>query len=127
VRTSSVVSMRPSSQRFASVHRVLQNTGMATQLRDYRIRAGELDTFVDEWTAHLAPLRRSLGFAIPAAWTVPDEHRFIWLLEHPDGWDAFEAADVAYFAAPERSAIDPDPARLIEEQRTLRLTEVPLP
>ncbi len=99
---------------------------MATQLRDYRIRAGDLDTFVLEWKAHLAPLRRALGFAIPAAWTVREEDRFVWLLEHPGGWDAFEAADASYFASPERGAIDPDPARLIEEQRTLRLTEVPL-
>ena len=100
---------------------------MATQLRDYRIHAGDLDTFVREWTTHLAPLRRATGFAIPAAWTVPEEDRFLWLLEHPGGWDAFEAADAAYFASPERAAIDPDPARLIEEQRTLHLTEVPLP
>jgi hypothetical protein len=99
---------------------------MATQLRDYRIRAGDLDTFVREWTAHLAPLRRAIGFAIPAAWTVPQEDRFIWLLEHSGGWDAFEDADAAYFASPERAAIDPDPARLIEEQRNVRLTEVPL-
>ena len=99
---------------------------MATQLRDYRIRAGDLDAFVREWTANLAPLRRAIGFAIPAAWTVPEGNRFIWLLEHRGGWDAFEEADAAYFASPERAAIDPDPARLIEEQRTVRLTEVEL-
>jgi hypothetical protein len=100
---------------------------MATQLRDYRIRAGELDQFVEAWEAHLAPLRRAKGFTIPAAWTVPDEHRFIWLLEHDGGWDAFAAADEAYFASPERAEIEPDPARLIEEQRSLRLVEVELP
>ena len=100
---------------------------MAIQLRDYRICAGELDRFVDEWRASLAPLRRSIGFAIPAAWTVPDEDRFIWLLEHPGSWDAFSEADAAYFASPERAEIDPDPARLIEEQRSLRLSEVSLP
>ncbi len=99
---------------------------MATQLRDYRIRAGDLDTFVTEWTAYLAPLRRAIGFDIPAAWIVPGEDRFLWLLEHPGGWDAFEAADAAYFASPKRGAIDPDPARLIEEQRNVRLTEVSL-
>jgi hypothetical protein len=98
-----------------------------TQLRDYRIRAGELDRFVDEWGTSLAPLRRAIGFDIPAAWTVPDEDRFLWLLAHPGDWDAFEEADAAYFASPERAALDPDPARLIEEQRALRLTEVGLP
>jgi hypothetical protein len=45
---------------------------------------------------------------------------------HPDGWDAFEAADAAYFASPERRGFDPDPARLIEEQRNTRLTRTEL-
>jgi NIPSNAP len=97
---------------------------MATQLRDYRIRPGDLARFVDEWRAHLAPLRRAHGFEIPAAWTVSGEDRFIWLLAHPGGWDAFEEADAAYFASPGRAALDPDPARLIDEQRNTRLVEV---
>ena len=96
----------------------------ATQLRDYRIAAGELDRFVAEWSTWLAPLRRACGFEIGGAWTIPDEHRFIWLLVHPDGWDAFDAADARYFASPERGGFDPDPARLIEEQRNVRLEEV---
>jgi NIPSNAP len=100
---------------------------MATQLRDYRIRAGELDRFVNEWRIYLAPLRQKMGFEIPAVWTVAEENRFIWLLEHGGDWDAFAEADAAYYASPERAAIDPDPARLIEEQRTLRLSDVSLP
>jgi len=97
---------------------------VALQLGDYRIRAGELDRFVDEWHSRLAPLRRACGFEIVGPWTVPDESRFIWMLGHPDGWDAFERADAAYFASPERTAMSPDPARLIEEQRNVRLLEV---
>jgi hypothetical protein len=99
---------------------------VASQLRDYRIRVGELERFVQKWRASLAPLRRSIGFEIPAAWTVPGEDRFIWLLEHPGDWEAFDEADAAYFASPGRAAIDPDPARLIEEQRTVRLAGVEL-
>ena len=100
---------------------------MATQLRDYRIADGQLDRFVEEWRAHLAPLRRAFGFTIPGTWTVPDETRFIWLLAFDGDWTAFEEADGAYYASPRRAAIAPDPARLIEEQRTLRLEELPLP
>jgi hypothetical protein len=99
----------------------------ATQLRDYRIRTGELDRFVEAWQARLAPLRRASGFTIPGAWTVPEEDRFIWLLEHPGDWEAFAEADAAYYASPERRAIDPDPAALIDDQRTLRLSPVPRP
>ena len=96
----------------------------ATQLRDYRIREGELRRFVDEWRTHLAPLRRACGFEIPAAWTIPEEHRFVWLLRHAGGWAAFEEADARYFASPERKALDPDPARFIEEQQNVRLEAV---
>jgi len=97
---------------------------MATQLRDYRIRAGELDRFVDEWRAGVAPLRRAAGFEIAGAWTIPEEDRIVWLLVHPGEWDAFGEADAAYYASPERAALVPDPARLIEEQHNVRLTEV---
>jgi hypothetical protein len=96
----------------------------AVQLREYRIREGELDRFVAIWEQQLAPLRRSLGFEILGAWTAPEEDRFIWLLSHPGGWDAFADGDKAYFASPLRTAIDPDPATLIEEQRTVRLAEL---
>jgi hypothetical protein len=96
----------------------------ATQLREYRIRAGQLEQFVSEWQRHLAPLRRACGFDIGGAWTIPEDDRFVWLLVHPDGWEAFDAADAAYFASPERKGFDPDPARLIEEQRNVRLREV---
>jgi hypothetical protein len=94
---------------------------MATQLREYRIVDGGLAQFVEEWRTHLAPLRRGLGFEIDGAWTVPGEGRFVWLLSHPGGWDAFEESDRRYFASPERAAVSPDPARLIEEQVTWRL------
>src|SRR5688500_20198111 len=73
---------------------------MATQLRDYRITDGELDRFIQEWRTNLAPLRRACGFTIAAAWTVEGESRFVWLLVHPDGWDAVQEADARYFASP---------------------------
>jgi hypothetical protein len=100
---------------------------MVTELRDYRIVEGSLHRFVEEWRARIAPLRRQMGFTIDGAWTVEEEGRIVWLLSHPGDWDAFGDADRSYYASPERAALDPDPARLIEEQRIVRLSEVPLP
>jgi hypothetical protein len=99
---------------------------MATELRDYRIVDGSLDRFVEEWLRGIAPLRRAMGFTIERAWTVANESRFIWLLSYPGGWDAFEEADRGYYDSPERAALEPNPARLIEDQLVSRLAEVEL-
>lgn len=100
---------------------------MTTQMRDYRIVAGSLDQFVEEWQREILPIRRSLGFTVPAAWTVADESRFVWLLSHPGDWAEFEEADRRYHTSPQRAALDPNPARLIEQQHSVRLEGVELP
>jgi hypothetical protein len=45
------------------------------------------------------------------------------MLRH-DSRESFEAADTAYYRSPERAALDPDPARLIEESRHDWVTRV---
>lgn len=86
------------------------------QLRDYRIRAGSLDQFVAEWRAGIVPVRRRIGFSIEGAWTVPKESRILWILSYPGDAVDFATADAAYHASPDRGALEPDPARLIESQ-----------
>lgn len=97
---------------------------MATQLRDYRIIEGSLNQFVDEWRRRIAPLRRDVGFSIDGAWTVEGEDRFVWLLSFPGDWTTFDEADRGYYASPQRAKLDPDPARLIQQQALARLAEV---
>jgi hypothetical protein len=79
------------------------------ELRVYTVRPGAMDAWLCEWREHVYPLRLKLGFAIPAAWVVEGQDRFVWLLEY-DG-DDYEAANEAYYASPERQTLDPDPAR----------------
>ena len=100
---------------------------VATELRDYRIVHGELDHWVEEWRSRIAPIRRELGFTIERAWTVDEDSRFVWLLSYPGDWEAFEAADRAYYDSPQRTSLEPNPARLIEDQVISRLAEVELP
>jgi len=99
---------------------------MVTQLRDYRIAAASMDQWVVEWRTRIVPIRQSVGFTVTGAWVIEEEDRFVWLLTHPGSWDDFDEADERYFASPERAALDPDPARLIDEQRNARLREVDL-
>jgi len=99
---------------------------VVTELRDYRIAEGSLDRWVEEWRRGIAPLRRELGFTIEKAWTVEGESRFVWLLNHPGDWQTFEAADREYYNSPQRASLDPNPARLIEDQVVSKLSEVEL-
>jgi len=99
---------------------------VATELRDYRIVEDSLDQWVEEWRTRIAPIRRELGFTIERAWKVEDEGRFVWLLTYPGDWQAFEAADRAYYDSPQRKSLDPNPARLIGEQSVAKLTEIEL-
>jgi hypothetical protein len=85
---------------------------MQWQLRIYRINEGELDAWVDEWNAHVRPLRERRGFRVLGPWI--EGRTFVWLLGH-DG--DFAAADARYYASDERKAVDPDPARHIEAQQ----------
>ena len=96
---------------------------MTTQIRVFQIESGSVDAFVAEWRERVAPLRRRFGFEIVSAWASTDDDTFVWLLSH-DG--DFEQADRAYYASPERAALDPDPARLIQDQRTFFACHVPL-
>jgi hypothetical protein len=92
-----------------------------SMLRTYRIAEGELEGFTREWREHVVPLREAHGFRVDGAWTVPDENGFVWVISH-DG--DFQAADRAYFASDERTALDPDPARLIESTETRMMRPV---
>jgi len=89
------------------------------QLRIYTIRDGALDAWIEEWSAHVAPLRRALGFRILGPWA--DDEAFVWLLGY-DGADGFAAADARYYESPQRRSLKPDPARHIAraEHRMLR-------
>jgi hypothetical protein len=101
------------STRFAAVYR---------ELRVYTVRPGAMDTWVAEWLEHICPLRRSLGFSIPAAWVVEGADRFVWLLEY-SGAD-YEAANQLYYDSPERQAVDPEPTRHLMNTEHWRLRSV---
>jgi hypothetical protein len=69
------------------------------------------------------PLRRRYGFTVLGGWELEDTSQFLWLVGY-DGPDDFAAADEAYYAAPERKALHPDPARHVATAQTW-IVEVP--
>ena len=91
---------------------------MELVLRIYSIRPGEMEEWIAEWREHVLPLRRRLGFEVLAAWVSDEQSTFTWLLGY-DGPQGLESANDAYYDAPQRAALDPDPARHIAEARQL--------
>jgi hypothetical protein len=93
------------------------------RLRLYKIEPGCMDQWVEEWRAHIRPLREQHGFEVGGAWVAEQASTFVWLLGYagPDGWDV---ADAAYYDSAERAAIEPDPARFIVEPQELAVRAV---
>jgi ketosteroid isomerase-like protein len=87
---------------------------MQWQLNTYRAGDGSLGEFAREWQERVLPLRRAKGFEVLGPWTTSE--RFLWLAGHDD----LPAAEEEYCASPERAALHPDPARLIEDAESVR-------
>ncbi|PJE93832.1 NIPSNAP family containing protein [Streptomyces carminius] len=79
-----------------------------TQLRTYTVRDGMLDAWVERWRREVVPLRPRLGFTVDGAWADRERSRFVWLLSY-DGPGTFAERNAAYWASPEREAMDLDP------------------
>jgi hypothetical protein len=93
------------------------------QLRRYRVAAGQMEGWVGEWRDRVRPLREGHGFEVLGAWAVEESDEFVWVIAY-DGEGTFEEADAAYYASPERAALEPDPARHLVETRTDFVREV---
>lgn len=83
---------------------------MIAQLREYSVKPGEMDAWLEEWRRKIVPLREKHGFEIVGAWTVEGSDQFVWIIRYA-GSKTWEEADRDYYASPERKAIAPDPAR----------------
>ena len=92
----------------------------------YTIESGRLPQFVEEWRRLVVPLRRELGFEVVGAWQVPADDLFVWVVSY-GGPGEFAAADRAYYDSPQRAAMSPNPARLIERAETRLMRSVDEP
>lgn len=90
---------------------------MRYQLRDYTIKAGEMDQWIEEWRSKIVPLRGRFGFEVVGAWKSVDGGRFLWIIRQT-GEGAWAEADSAYYNSSERKRIVPDPARHIAHSET---------
>lgn len=96
---------------------------MEYRLRIYAVKQGEMSAWIDEWSRLIRPLRERLGFRVLGAWMSEESNTFVWLLGY-EGPDGYEAADADYYAAPQRAALDPDPARHLASTQELQVRPV---
>jgi hypothetical protein len=83
-------------------------------LRDYRVKSGEMNEWIEEWRTKVYPLRLKMGFEVLGAWTL-GEDRFVWVLGYKGKKGDFEKANKRYYDSKERKAMKPDPARHLSE------------
>lgn len=96
---------------------------MISQLRLYTINQGKMDEFVKAWKEGIVPAREKVGFKIAGAWVLKERNEFIWIMTY-DGPNDWAAQDAAYFASPERKALNPDPAQFIARSEQYFITPV---
>ena len=96
---------------------------MICQLRTYQVRSGAMEEFVALFRDHLVPLREAYGYQVLGAWNDPEQGTFVWVVGHeaPDGWDA---AEQAYYDAPERAALPANPSDFLQSAATQLLQPV---
>ncbi len=82
-----------------------------------------MSAWLREWGEHIRPLRERLGFAVVGAWTAAESNRFVWIIRY-DGPHTWQHAEAAYYGSPERTRLDPDPARHIETSEQWLMTSI---
>ena len=96
---------------------------MKYQVREYSVKPGAMQAWIDEWRARVVPLRRRHGFEVLGAWTVDGTDQFVWIIRY-DGPKTWQEADAGYYASPERKAMVPDPARHLSQTSGRLMTAV---
>ena len=96
---------------------------MTFQLREYTVKAGEMDEWIAEWRSKIVPLRMKHGFEVLGAWTVDGTDQFVWIIKY-EGPKTWKEAEADYYASPERKALDPDPARHLAQTATRLMASV---
>ncbi|MGD0166479.1 MAG: NIPSNAP family protein [Gaiellaceae bacterium] len=84
---------------------------MQHQLRIYQVKEGRMSDWIAKWRSDVLPVRRRFGFSVIGPWIVRDEGRFVWIVGH----DNFSEANAAFYASPERSALEPQIPEYLEK------------
>ena len=90
---------------------------VTAELRIYSVLPGQMEAFVRVFHEQIVPARRALGYEVEGAWRDDDDGVFAWVVSY-DGPDSWEDREAAYYASPERAAMDPQPGVFLRGQET---------
>ena len=93
---------------------------MVHQLRIYQVKEGRLEDWVAKWKAEVLPVRRRFGFTVIGPWTITEERRFVWIVGH----DNFSEANAAFYASPERTALEAEIPEYLDKVESWMLDTV---
>ena len=96
---------------------------MVSQLRIVTINRGKMDEFIKGWLEGVYALRLKHGFTIEHAWVTKERNEFVWILSY-DGPEDWESKEAAYYASPDRIAVDPHPSQYIAKSESRFITPV---
>ncbi|MDG9678999.1 NIPSNAP family containing protein [Micromonospora sp. DH14] len=84
---------------------------------------GLLDEWVQRWRTLVVPLRRQFGFKITGSWVDRSLDQHIWVVFYT-GPSSFEEANAAYWASPERVAMNLNPRDYLVSEVTRQVETV---
>ena len=93
---------------------------MQHQLRIYQVKSERMVDWVSIWRSEVLPIRRRFGFSVIGPWIIRDENRFVWIVGH----DNFSEANAAFYASPERAALEPQIPEYLEKVEAWMLDSV---
>lgn len=79
---------------------------MATQLRKYTIKEGQMDEFVTAWMGSVYPLRHKHGFEVEHAGVIEGTNEFVCVVTDGDG-DDWATKEAAYYGSEEHARLEP--------------------
>lgn len=71
----------------------------------------------------VVPLRERHGFLVLSAWSSLADDRFVWIVAGPPE-RSFADCEADYYTDPERSGLNPDPARHLDHVETVMVRPV---
>ena len=85
---------------------------MVSQLRNYTINPGMMDSWLKLFEESIRPVHSKLGMPVERTWVNAEANEFVWVRSFKNAAE-IKGKEEAYFASPERKALGDTPQKHI--------------